>query len=314
MSKLAYLQQKRLNPADELRVLLNTLEDRRPTLKAMDSTKALILLRDLDQANSLFTQLEATGLNLLSEQSRFEAVQSHFKKNAAVILKALGGPEALSEFRPSPPPGYERWWWYSQELVAAQKRRSLKQIAIVIIALAVIFGVIILAFNTVLAPSPESVARIGAESQSMAAFEAGDYERAMAEIEEGLAVVPDDPNLLVIRGVFLELLGDDVEAAQSFEAARNNLDDSATFHLALGQMYFRTGQLAKAEAEARASIESNDNISAAWFLLGQSLEGQGKSAESVAVYQHAGDVALANGDSEIVVLARLALSRVGFGP
>lgn len=314
MSKLAYVQQKKLNPADELRELLKTLEDRRPTLKAMDSTKALTLLRDLDQVDTLFSQLGTTELDLLSEQSRFQAVQSHFKKQAVLILKALGGHEALDEFRPSPPPAQERWWWYSDELVAAQKRRLLKQIALATLIVVVIVGVIAIIFKTVLAPSPEAVARMEAENESMAAFDTGDYKLAMAEVEKGLAVVPDDPDLLIIKGVFLEFLGHDEEAAQNLKMAQNNLDDPTTFHLTLAETYFRIGQYSKAEDEARASIELDYRISSAWLILAQSLEGQGRLDEAVEAYQRAGDIAMANGDSEVVVLVRLALGRVGTSP
>ena len=314
MSKLAYLQKKKLNPADELRDLLNTLEDRRPTLKALDSTKALILLRDLDIVNSLFTQLEATDLNLLSEQSRFKAVQSHFEKNASLILNALGGPEALDEFRPSPPPARDRWWWYSQEVVAAQRQRLVKQITVTGLIVVVIVGTIATLFNTILAPSPESVARAEAENESMAAFEIGNYELAMAELEEGLDVVPGDPTLLIIKGVLQEFLGDGRAATQNLETARNNSDDPTTYHLTLAQTYFRIGQNFKAEAEARAAIELDNNISSAWLILAQSLEGQGRLEEAVEAYEQAGNIALVNGDNEIVVLVRIALSRVGFSP
>jgi len=314
MSKLAYFHQKKLNPADELRELLGTLEDRGPALKALDSTKALILLRDLDQITDLFTQLEATDLNLLSEQSRFKAVESYLKKNAAIMLKALGGSEALDEFRPSPPPARERWWWYSQELVAAQRRRLLKRIAIAVLVVVGVAGAISLIFNTILAPSPEVLAEVEAENKSMAAIEAGDYELAMTEIEKGLAVVPDNPYLLVIEGTLYETLGEDDKAARSFQKAESNFDDLAKFHLSLGQTYFRIGQYFKAEVEARSSIASDDNIAASWFLLGQSLEGQNKAAEAKEAYQHAGDLALANNDTETLVLVRLAMSRVGLGP
>jgi len=136
----------------------------------------------------------------------------------------------------------------------------------------------------------------------------------MTEIEKGLAVVPDNPYLLVIEGTLYETLGEDDKAARSFQKAESNFDDLAKFHLSLGQTYFRTGQYFKAEVEARSSIASDDNIAASWFLLGQSLEGQNKAAEAKEAYQHAGDLALANNDTETLVLVRLAMSRVGLGP
>jgi tetratricopeptide (TPR) repeat protein len=174
-------------------------------------------------------------------------------------------------------------------------------------------GLIVLVFNTILAPSPEAIARVEAENDAMTAFEAGNYERALVTVEQGLAVVPNDPGLLILKGIFQELLAEDV-AIQSFEQAKANLDELTSFYLGRGQMYFRTNQYVKAENDATAALELNENISIAWLLLGQSLESQGREFEAIPAYQQAGEVALSNGDSEVVVLARLALSRVGISP
>ena len=42
-----------------------------------------------------------TDLDLAPEQSRFATVEAYYKRNAARLLKALGGAEALAELRPS---------------------------------------------------------------------------------------------------------------------------------------------------------------------------------------------------------------------
>ena len=159
------------------------------------------------------------------------------------------------------------------------------------------------------------VARVEAETDAFNAISAGNYADALVALERGLAVVPNDSNLLVIKGVTHEFLGDEVKAAEIFEQAQAQLDNPAVFYLGRGQIYLRTNQNEKAEADARAALVLDDNVSTAWLLLGQSLEAQGKKLEAVSAYQKAGDIALENGDNEVVVLARLALSRVaGFGP
>jgi len=61
MRKLDYLHQKKLSPTDELRDILKQLEDSQPQLNHINPTQALITLRNLDQADQLFNQLEATG-------------------------------------------------------------------------------------------------------------------------------------------------------------------------------------------------------------------------------------------------------------
>lgn len=312
MAKLDYLQQKKLNPGDELRELIHSLEDRRPILKSMNSTETLMLLQTLDRAYVLFQQLESAGLNLTPEQGRFEAIQNSLQNKARVILNALGGPAVLSEYRPEPAPERERWWWYIHEAVAAQNQRRLREGLIGVTLLILIVGGILLAFETVLAPSPEVAARLEAENDSLNFFDAGDYPAALAAVEQGLVVAPDDPTLLTLKGIFQELLGQEEEAARSFQAAQANLVDEPTaFYLGRGQSYMRIGQLVKAETDARLTLEINNNSALGWLLLGQALESQDKRIESITAYEQAGELALADNNFQVVVLARLGLGRVG---
>ncbi len=311
MSKLDYFQQKKLNPADELREILSSLEDRQPKVKAFTPVDALTVLNDLDEVHRLFEKLEATDLDLASERGRFETIQVHLDQHARPFLKKLGGADTLREHRPKPAPDRKRWWWYIHENVADRQKRRLRQVAIGLVVFFAIIGAVVVAFNTILAPSPEAIARVEAESGAFSAIEQGDFERALAAVEQGLTVVPDDAILLALRGVVLESLELDEEAAESFERAQSSVDDPTAFYVGRGQIYFRTGQHERAEEDARAALDLDNNLSVAWFLLGQALESQGKDVEAVSAYQQAGDVAMANGDNEVFVMVRLALSRIG---
>ena len=315
MSKLDYVQQKKLNPADELRELIETVEERRPALGGMNSVGALDLLQTLDQTYLLFHQLEAAGLNLLPEKGRFEAIQNSLKNKANMILKALGGPAVLAEHRPQPAPERERWWWYIHEIVAARNQRMLKRFAIMAILILLILGGIFLAFETVLAPSPETVARLDAENDGLTRFEEGNYPEALAAVEKGLAVVPDDANLLIFKGILEEFLGQEAEAAQAFQAAQANLtDDPIAFYLGRGQLYLRVGEFEKAKEDAQQALALNENSSLGWLLLGQVFESQNEKFESMSAYERASELALADNNYQVVVLARLGLGRMGMVP
>jgi tetratricopeptide (TPR) repeat protein len=315
MSKLDYVQQKKLNPADELRELIDTVEERRPALNTMNSAQALDLLQTLDQAYLLFHQLETAGLNLLPEQGRFEAIQNSFKNKANTILNALGGPAVLAKHRPQPVPERERWWWYIHEMVAARNQRLLKQVVMGVILVGLILGGILLAFETVLAPSPETVARLDAENDGMARFEEGNYQEALAAVEKGLAVVPDDANLLIFKGILEEFLGQEAEATQAFQAAQESLtDDPTAFYLGRGQLYLRVGELEKAKADVQQALAINEKSSLAWLMLGQVLESQNDKFESMSAYERASELALADNNFQVVVLARLGLGRMGMVP
>lgn len=313
MQKLDYLQQKRLNSTDDLRSLLRQLEDIQPQVKALNPTQALHILRNLDQVHELVGRLEEIGADLTGERGRFEATQTFLKQHAGQLLKGLGGPGALADFRPKPAPAPERWWWYIHERVAEQQRRKLRQTVIAAVAIMLLLVGVLIAFNTVLAPSPEAVARAEAENVSMDAFSQGNVEGALAAVEESLAIAPGDPGLLILEGVFLEALGREPEAQQRFARSEQALKNPVNFYLSRGQIYLRTNQLKQAEADARAALTLNNQASRAWLLLGQALEFQDRRFEAVPAYQQAGELALSQGEDQVVVLARLALGRISLG-
>lgn len=311
MSKLDFLQQRKLSRADELREILSSLEERRVNFATMDSTQALLLLRDLDAVYHLFEQLEAANQDLIPERGRFRSVQGYLKRSAARLLKILGGPAALAEARPRPDPTPEQWWWGIDTMVAAQHRRLRQRVLIGVGVAVLLIGGIILAFNTILAPSPEVVARIQAENAAFAAIDAGNYRQALAVIETGLQAVPDDPDLSIFQGVLQETLEDEAEAEQSFDRAQAGLADPQRFYFSRGQLYLRFNQPDKTEADAQAALNIDKNSAEAWLLLGQALETQSKTVEALQAYQSASDLGLEHGNNEVVVLARLALGRLG---
>ncbi len=314
MSKLDYVQQKKLTPADELREILSSLEERQIKIKTMSSAQALNLLHDLDQAGTLFQQLESAELDLLPERSRFTSIQARLKKQVAPLLKALGGGSELEKQRPVPAPPQAQWWWYVDELVAAQRRRLIQGVIIGLVVVLLLAGGVVLLFQTVLAPSPEVVARLEAQDRADTAIAQGGYAEALTFIEAGLAKVPGDPDLLIYKGVLQELLSNGAAARQSFDQAQAHLNDSLHFYLLRSQLKLRIGRMAEAERDVRLAVELDQNSASAWLLLGQALEAQQKITEAIPAYQKASELANANGNGEIYVTARLALARLGFTP
>ncbi|MBE7551749.1 MAG: tetratricopeptide repeat protein [Anaerolineales bacterium] len=312
MSKLDYFQQKNLNPADELREILASLEERQPQLKSLNAEQTQSFLLDLNRLDTLFRELELTGLDLLPEQGRFQSLQSRLQQKAALLLKLLGGPATLSALRPAPAPPAEKWWWHLDQLAAAQRQRLLRQVGLIVGAIVLFVGGLVVLFQTILAPSPEVLVRLEAENKAYEAIDNRQYQAALASVEEGLAKVPGDAELLILQGVLQEVLGED--AAAAFDQARALLNDSLDFYLTRSQLQLRVGQPVKAEADARAALELDQNSAKTWFLLGQTLEAQDKLAEAVPAYQKASELAVDSGDGEIVVMARLALGRIGASP
>jgi tetratricopeptide (TPR) repeat protein len=213
-----------------------------------------------------------------------------------------------------PPPSAERWWWYIDELVAAQRKRLRQKVVIGLVIVLAFVGGVILLFQTILAPSPEVIARLEAQDRATTALEQGNPEEALTFLEEGLTKVPDDPDLLIYRGVVQEILGDKTAARQSFDQAQAGLNDPLRFYLVRSQLELRVNRLVEAEGDASAALKLDQNSSTAWLLLGQALEAQQKRGEAISAYQKASDLANTTGEAEIYVTARMALARLSGMP
>lgn len=313
-SKLDYLQEKKLGPADELREKLDELGETHFGIKSMDSTRALALLRDLDWVDSNFNELEAGGMDLRPERGRFQSIQGGLEKKAGSLLDAVGGPTVLREHRPSPPPPPERWWWYINELVAANRQRQMRRVIIGLVVVLLIFGGLILVFNTILAPSPEAIARLNAENDAYLAVEQGDYSGALAVLEKGLAEVPGDPGLLIFKGVVQQALGEEEAAIGTFAEVRELIVDLKEFYLARAQLYLRMNQPEQAQRDAMAALELDEEFARTWLILGQALEFQGGVLEAMQAYENASQFAFDNQENEVYVLSRMALARLSQAP
>jgi tetratricopeptide (TPR) repeat protein len=106
-------------------------------------------------------------------------------------------------------------------------------------------------------------------------------------------------------------MGQKTEATESFARAEKVIQDPLSYHLSRSQLELRLNQPEKAESDVRTALEIDGNSPTAWLILGQALELQEKTAEAVAAYQRANELAFEYGDNQVVVLARLALARLG---
>ncbi|MBN1219212.1 MAG: tetratricopeptide repeat protein [Anaerolineae bacterium] len=313
-TKLEYLQEKKLGPADELREVLSRLAEAHLDVRSMDLDRALAVLQDLDWVITRFDELEARGMDLRSERGRFQGIQGSLEKQAGPLLDAIGGPEVLRVHRPAPPPPPERWWWYINELVATKRQRLMRRVIIGLVVILLIAGGLVLVFNTILAPSPEAIARMNAENDAYLAVEQGDYAGALTVLDEGLAQAPGNPSLLIFKGVVQQALGQEEAATQTFTEVRALMPNVKEFYLARAQLYLRMNQPERAEQDARAALELDEEFARSWLILGQSLEGQNKLTEAMSAYETAGPLAFEHNENEVYVLSRLALARVSQMP
>jgi Tfp pilus assembly protein PilF len=310
-TKLDYVQEKNLGPADDLRQKISHLEEMLSKISQLTSSQGVAALCNLDEIMVMLNQLEAVGLDVRPEQGRVQAIQGRLQKNAARLLTVVGGPAVLSQQRPSPPPLPEQWWWYIDQQVAAARQHLVRRVGWgAVIVFLLVIGLVVL-FNTVLAPSPETVARLKAENGAYAAADQGDYRLALTAINEGLTQSPNDSFLLMFKGVLYQLLKEDQIAAQSFALAQQKLNNPKEFYLGRGQLYLRLNQIDLAEPDIEAALKLDNRFARTWLLKGQMFESRGQSRDALQAYEEAGRLALDQGEDEIYVLSRMSIVRLG---
>lgn len=89
----------------------------------------------------------------------------------------------------------------------------------------------------------------------------------------------------------------DMDPAERFEALLASGKDGALLRFGLGMNYLKTDP-ARAAGHLRRAVELDPKYSAAWKLLGKSLEATGDKSGAVAAYRSGIEAAEARGDKQ----------------
>jgi tetratricopeptide (TPR) repeat protein len=144
----------------------------------------------------------------------------------------------------------------------------------------------------------------GAESQ----VERGNYDEALENYEQALALAPDDPEINLMVGVMYEALQRPAEAASYYEVAEALYETRALFLSMRSQKYILLQWYDKGEADARAAIASDGGLPLAHCALGSAFEGQGRIREAIAAMQKCADLARERGQDQLYVIAATRLA------
>ena len=79
--------------------------------------------------------------------------------------------------------------------------------------LAAVILVVVVAYQLFFKPDPITIAVMNASQNAQQSMSEGNQAQALADVEKGLAVSPQDPELLVLKGCILSL--DEVQASNS---------------------------------------------------------------------------------------------------
>lgn len=294
-----------LTPADRLRELLTLCEERVVSPDAEGGVAELF--QWLDEIAALWPQLEATGIDLRAERTRWESLQAQIRQRAPQLLRAWRQQRSLAEARRSSEPDRANWWWWLDELVASERRRRLRRLLTGALAAAAGVALVIFLLGRLFPVDPRVKQVQELQMKADEALHQGDLLAARAGYAQAATVDPQDPELQLMLGAISEALGDEAAAEQAWQRARQLTTDEAEFLALRGRAYLQTNQVDKALLDEQKAVELRPDYALAYFFLGTAYELKDNEEEAILAYSKAADLALED-DPQLVVLARTRMA------
>jgi len=312
------LTQERLTPADDLRQLLRQCELKVVALKG-SGAGAVDFVHLMDQAQSLFQRLEATGVDLRAERTRWKTIEQQLQSHAASLVREAQAAGGLAQLRKTSDPTPDRWWWFLDEELHRRQQRTLRRMAIGGIAALLILVVASLLYRQFLAPDPltQQVTRLSLHAEQ--AIQEGRLEEALAELETLRELTPDDPEVFIRLGVIYETMERQDEAAQAFKRAQALLTREEDFLIERGIVYLQLNQWEAAQADAEAALALDPESTLGYWILGGVHEAQGQIQKAINALQQAADLASTQGNDTLYAMIKIRLGIMmgggsGIGP
>ncbi len=314
MAEAVKVSQEQVMGAGGLGAQLDQLDNLIGRLGLGNRQNALDILLLMDQIDGQFKELRTQGASIKGEESQFEASSAALLKESRRLVAELGGNAALRAERAARRPTKGAWWWYLDEYIAMKRSQAIRRSLKITAVAAVVIGILAITYKLFLAPDPKTVAVFDAVNAAQAMGSQNDYAGAMAQIEQGLAVAPGDPELLIMQGVLYTMQGSLPQASNVYASARAAMANDELFYVVQCQDFLSINQPLPALQAAQAAIKANPNSDKGYFMLGSAQEMQGDAASAYNSYNKAIQLAEAQGDSTTIVQAKVKMGYLLQGP
>lgn len=301
MSSVGKLQQTigALNEGDLLREAIGQCER---DLVSLDDASARRLLRNLAQAEQWLARLQSAGTDVRAEALRLEMVQTRMMRQASHVLSALGGSEAYRSLRAQLAPlNSSARWWQLDAVVAEQRRRVGVRLGVLGVVLVAVIA-LGYTFRETLFPVDSVNDAIFA---AQAALSQGEVGVALEAITTGLEQAPNNPQLLIWRGV-LTASDDPAASARDFDQARAALGE-LEFLLERASVWLSAGAPERALEDAALAVSRAPDRAEAYFLRATAYELLGKRTLALQDLERAAELAQASGDDVLFATARVRI-------
>jgi tetratricopeptide (TPR) repeat protein len=284
------------------------LETRVGKLEHSEKDELLTIPTLLDEAQYLLAELSDKGGNWQSEETRLETITAQLKRKARTFVRKVGGKGALDDVRADHAPAEPAWWWRLDDLVREKKRQRFRKIGKWGLIAAAVLVVLGLAYRQFLAPSPEMIAALEHQQEAENLGYLGEYDAALKEVNQGLENLPDDAELLVLKGILLEVQDRSDEAEASFTQARRLTEDHVLFLQIRARLYLRLDLLDKAFVDAEVLTEQAPDDPVGYLYLAMIYDARDEWQLAVDHYEKASELAETSGEPQLYVMARSRLA------
>jgi len=306
MGKL-YISPQLDTPGDRVRAMLDKVERTMSNLRGA-GPQALKLLYLFDQLDEALAELEANGMDVRAEYTRFETVQRQIRRRRRSFLSEASA--ALEDERAAVQPDRARWWWFLDEAAAQERQQKLCRVLIGSLAAALILAAAWFAYDSFIAPPPDVRQALEYIAGGEKSAVEGDLQAALAKFEAAAALTPDDSSLWLWQGVIHSELNEPDAAQAAFDAAHSLYETELDLLLDRAIMYLRIGDLAAAGADAEQAILDSPDSGMGYYVRSNIAAGKGDYAAAIADLEQAAELAQKAGDSQLEATARVQLAMI----
>ena len=268
-------------------------------------------LQLLDRIEQRFVDLEASGLDLRPEYTRWGSLHSKVRREAGRIVRVINLAGGLERLRQDNQPA-EGFWWHLDDVVAAARRRLVRRLGISLGSIAAVLVIVWVLLTFVFPPDPNTVVASEAISTlQQLAFE-GRWEEALAVIEEAMAqLTQPDAELLIWEGVIRGKLGQDERAMEALAEAKSLVPAGqlVAYWWSLGSVQLSVGDVDNARSAGFEAIELDGSDPQGYFLLASVAEVIGDTVCAVDLFEETFQLA-ADSNPQLAVIARVRMGNL----
>lgn len=265
------------------------------------------LFERLDRVAEGYEGLDQSGIDLRAELTRIETVTNILVEKSPTIVRSakLGG---LEQRKGEKLPPAEHWWWYLDERVQQDRSRQLRRAIWWAGGIVVATTLLLIAYMIWLRPDEATRLYYSHITDAELHLQDGDYEAALQSYQAAVQAVPDDPETELMLGVVYAALDQPQAAETAFAKALDLYGDQTQFLAMRSIKYSALGWHEKAEADATAALDIDDQFALGHFALANTYEGQERYPEAVQALQQCATLASSQGQDELYVIATSRLA------